>query len=86
MIAVATKHENVYIDSSAYTANRYPQEFVRYMKGHGNRKVMFGSNYPMITAAKALEGLDTLGLDEPTKSLFLAENAARVFKIQGSTM
>ena len=82
MIAVATKHENVYIDSSAYTVNRYPSEFVRYMRGHGKRKVMFGSNYPMITAAKALEGLDTLGLDGPTKSLFLAENAARVFKIQ----
>jgi uncharacterized protein len=86
MIAVATKHENVYIDSSAYTANRYPPEFVRYMKGHGKREVMFGSNYPMIIAAKALEGLDTLGLDGPTKSLFLAENAARVFKIQRSTM
>lgn len=86
MIAVATKHENVYIDSSAYTVNRYPQEFVRYMKGHGKKKAMFGSNYPMITPAKALDGLDTLGLDEPTKSLFLAGNAARVFKIQSSTM
>ena len=26
MIAVATKHENVYIDTSAYTAKRYPKE------------------------------------------------------------
>jgi predicted TIM-barrel fold metal-dependent hydrolase len=28
MIAVARKHENVYIDTSAYTAARYPQELV----------------------------------------------------------
>ena len=32
MIAVARKHENVYIDTSAYTAKRYPPELVRYMK------------------------------------------------------
>jgi predicted TIM-barrel fold metal-dependent hydrolase len=81
MIAVATKHENVFVDSSAYAANRYPPEFVHYMKGHGKRKVMFGTNYPMITPAKALEGLDAIGLDEQTKGLFLGENAARVFKL-----
>jgi uncharacterized protein len=33
------------------------------MRGQGRHKVMFGTNYPMITAAKALEGLDELGLD-----------------------
>ncbi|MBT3225571.1 MAG: amidohydrolase, partial [Deltaproteobacteria bacterium] len=81
MIAVATKHENVYIDTSAYTVKRYPPELVRYMKGHGRKKVMFGTNYPMITAGKALEGLDNLGLDDEAKHLFLFENAARVFKI-----
>ena len=32
MVAVARKHENVYIDTSAYTAKRYPPELVRYMR------------------------------------------------------
>jgi predicted TIM-barrel fold metal-dependent hydrolase len=79
MIAVATKYENVYIDTSAYTAKRYPPELVQYMKGHGKAKVMFGTNYPMITPAQALDGLDHLGLEEETKALFLGGNAARVF-------
>src|SRR5438093_503265 len=49
MVAVARKHENVYIDTSAYTSKRYPPELVRYMTSRsGRRKVMFGSNYPMI--------------------------------------
>ena len=49
MIAVARKHENVYIDTSAYTAKRYPPELVDYMKSKsGRQKVMFGTNYPMI--------------------------------------
>ena len=78
-IAVATKHENVYIDTSAYTVQRYPAALVEYLRGHGRRKVLFGTNYPMILPAKALEGLDALGLDEEAKALFLGGNAARVF-------
>ena len=78
-IAVATKHENVYIDTSAYTINRYPPELVRYMKANGRHKVLFGTNYPMIEPARALAGLDNLNLDEEVQALFLAGNAKRVF-------
>src|SRR5918999_1996836 len=63
MIALARKYPNVHIDTSAYTARRYPPELVRYLAGGGRHKVLFGSNYPMITPAKALEDLDHLGLD-----------------------
>ncbi len=79
MISLATKYENVYIDSSAYTARRYPKEFVDYLRGRGRKKVMFGTNYPMLTPAKCLEDLGALGLDEEAKSMFLHENAVRVF-------
>jgi predicted TIM-barrel fold metal-dependent hydrolase len=82
MIAVARKHENVYIDTSAYTAQRYPPELVSYMAERGGRKkVLFGSNYPMILAERALMDLDALGLDEETRELFLTGNAERVFKL-----
>ncbi|MEW6261925.1 MAG: amidohydrolase family protein [Thermodesulfobacteriota bacterium] len=81
MIAVATKHENVYIDTSAYTAKRFPPELVEYLKTNGRRKVMFGSNYPMLTPRKCLAGLEDLGLDEETLALFLHGNAERVFKL-----
>ncbi|MBR1283324.1 amidohydrolase [Bradyrhizobium sp. AUGA SZCCT0177] len=82
MIAVATKHENVFIDTSAYTTKRYPAELVQYMRGHGREKVLFGTNYPMIRAAKALEGLGELALDDEAKALFLGGNAVRVFKLE----
>jgi predicted TIM-barrel fold metal-dependent hydrolase len=84
MVAVARKHEHVYIDTSAYTAKRYPHELVRYMQSRGGRrKVMFGSNYPMIAPNVALAGLDALGLDEETRELFLEGNARRVFDLDG---
>lgn len=81
MIAVATKHRNVYIDTSAYTAKRYPPELVNYMKTNGKKKVLFGTNFPMITPAKCLEDLPSLELGEDVEKLFLYENAKRIFKI-----
>lgn len=84
-IAVATKHQNVFIDTSAYSVKRYPPELVRYLKTNGRRKVMFGTNYPMITPGKALEGLDSLGLGDETEALFLGGNAARVFDLNPQT-
>lgn len=79
MVALARKYPNVHIDTSAYTARRYPPELVRYLRSDGRAKVLFGSNYPMITAQKALEDLDELGLDDETRDLFLEGNAQRVF-------
>ncbi len=82
MVAVARKHENVYIDTSAYTAKRYPSELVRYMQTKGGRrKVLFGTNYPMIFHHQALEDLDSLGLDDETRELFLQGNAQRLLKL-----
>ncbi|MCP4756243.1 MAG: amidohydrolase [Proteobacteria bacterium] len=83
MIAVATKHRNVYIDTSAYTAKRFPPELVTYMKTNGRKKVLFGTNYPMITSERCLENLDDLGLEDEGKALFLYENARRVFELTG---
>ncbi len=81
MIAVATKHENVYIDTSAYTLQRYPEQLIRFMRSHGRNKVLFGTNWPMIAPRKALEGIEAAGLDDEAKRLFLGANAARVFKL-----
>jgi len=84
MVAVARKHENVFIDTSAYTAKRYPPELVGYLRSRGGRrKVMFGSNHPMIAPAKALGDLDALELDTETRDLFLDGNARRVFGLGG---
>ena len=81
MIAVADKHPNVYIDTSAYAAHRYPAELVAYLKGRGRLKVLFGSNYPMLTPERALARLDELGLDEEQRTAFLGGNARRVFAL-----
>jgi predicted TIM-barrel fold metal-dependent hydrolase len=84
MVAVARKHQNVYIDTSAYTTKRLPAELIRFLKtGTGQRKVLFGTNYPMIRHAHALGGLDDLGLTDDARRDYLHRNAERVFRPAG---
>lgn len=85
MISLATKYPNVYIDTSAYTVRRYPRELVDYLRAHGRKKVLFGSNHPAWPAPMCLEGFESLDLDAETEELFLYRNAERVFGITASS-
>jgi hypothetical protein len=72
--------EHVHIDTSAHTAKRLPPQFVDFMHTKtGRRKTLFGTNYPMISPAAALEDLGTLDLDAETTALYLEGNARIVF-------
>lgn len=81
MIALATKYPNVYIDTSAYKPHRFPESLVRFMRGHGRKKVLFGSNFPMIFPKEALDQVDALVLDDEARALFVGGNAERVFRL-----
>jgi uncharacterized protein len=80
-VAVATKHEHVYLDTSAYVPKRYPPALLDFLRGHGRHKVLWGSNYPMLNPAQALAGIDALSLDDEARALFLAGNAQRVYRL-----
>lgn len=81
MVSLATKYPNVYIDTSAYKPKRYPQALVEFLRARGRSKVLFGSNFPMITPAACLDEVGGLGLDEDALRAFLGGNAARVFAL-----
>jgi len=82
MIVYARKFPNVYIDTSAYVPKRYPKALIEFMKGSGKHKVMFGTNFPMLTPEACLKQIDMLELDDETKELFLHGNAKKVFKLE----
>ena len=85
IISLATKYPNFYVDTSAYTLGRLPDSFVAWLRGRGRSRVMFGTNWPMISPAHCLARFDELGLDEETTALFLAGNARRVFSLRATT-
>lgn len=82
MLSVLRKFPNVFLDTSAYTARRFPADIVEYMRGRGRTRVLFGTNYPMLTPAQCLEDLASLELDDEAEALYLAGNAERVFRLE----
>ena len=78
-IALASKHPNVYMGTSAYAPKYWPPELVLFIDTRGRDKVMWGTDYPLIMHARSLAEADALGLREEAKRNLLRENAVRVF-------
>ncbi len=82
MIAVAWKHANVFIDTSAHVPKHYPPEFVHFMKTFGKHKVCFATDYPLLPFDRVLKEVDALELPEDVRTLFLRDNARRALKLR----
>ena len=78
-IALASKHPNFYIGTSAYSPKYWTADLVQYINAHGRNKVMWGTDFPMITHERSLREVDALGLREVSKQMLLRDNARRVF-------
>lgn len=82
MIGVAWKHENVFIDTSAYLPRYYPPQLVHYLKTYGQDKVLFGTNFPQLPFARCVQQALALDLSDEVRAKFLHDNAKRVFKLE----
>jgi len=74
---------NVYFDSAASPFLYTPDVYQQVIKLVGADKVLFGSDYPLLTQRRLLNEIETLDLAEETKNLVLAGNALRLLGIEG---
>ena len=81
MISLAWKHENVFIDTSAYLPRYYPSQLIHYLNTYGKKKVLFGTNSPQLPFGRCAEQARALVLREVPRANFLYNNARRVFNI-----
>lgn len=81
LISLTIKFPNFHVDTSAYALHRLPPDFVAFMKSIGTKRVMFGTNWPMLSASQCLKELDSLGLSQEQREAFLSGNARRVFRL-----
>jgi len=81
LISLTIKFPNFHVDTSAYAVHRLPASFVDFMKGMGSKRVMFGTNWPMLSPSQCLEHLEGLALSAVQQEAFLSGNAVRVFKL-----
>lgn len=83
MIAMAWKHENVYIGSDAHSPKYWPPSFVHYINTYGSQKVLFGTDFPVLDFERTRAEIEGLGLRPESKRRFLRDNAIRVYKLPG---
>ncbi len=81
LTSLSIKFPNFHVDTSAYALHRLPPDFVAWMKGVDRQRVMFGTNFPMLSPQQCLQGLGGLGLDAEAQQAFLSGNARRVFNL-----
>ena len=81
MIALASKHPNVFIDTSAHLARYYPPQLLTFLQGDGQDKVLFATNYPMLPLEKCVAQVEALGLETSIAAKFFRENCRRVYRL-----
>lgn len=81
LIALAWKHPNLYIGTSAHAPKYWDPALVRFLDARGRGKVLFGTDYPVLRHAEALAQLESLTLREESRVWLLRETARKVFKI-----
>jgi hypothetical protein len=82
-LAVATHKPNVYIDLSGWSPKYFPEILVRYTNTLLRERMLFGSDYPLLTPERWLRDFDALAIRDEVRPLVLKENAARLLGLRG---
>ena len=82
MIAMAWKHDNVYICTDAHSPKYWPPSLVRYIDSYGQDKVIYGTDFPVLDFQRTIAEVDQLGLRPEARRKFLRDNARRVYGLE----
>ncbi|MFV0457246.1 MAG: amidohydrolase family protein [Actinomycetales bacterium] len=75
-ISMATHKANVFLDLSGWSPKYFPPQLVRAANSYLRHKVLFGSDYPVITPDRWLRDFAELDLKPEVRELILKRNAA----------
>ena len=79
LVAMASKHRNVYMDISAHLPKYLDPAVVQFMNTRGRSKVLFGTNAFGLKRCKDM--LMEMPLKDETKQKVLRDNAVKIFKL-----
>jgi predicted TIM-barrel fold metal-dependent hydrolase len=77
-ISMATHKSNVYIDLSGWLPKYFPAQLVRAVNGPLRRKVLFGSDYPVMSPDRWIASFDDLEIKPEVRPLIMKDNAIDV--------
>jgi len=83
-ISIATHKANVYIDLSGWSPKYFPADLVRAANSYLQDKVLFGTDYPLLTPQRWLSDFDALDIKPQVRPKILKDNAVKLLGLGGS--
>ena len=80
-LSVANHKPNVYIDLSGWSPKYFPKILVQYCNTLLKKKVLFGSDWPMIAPERWLSDFEKIEIKDDVRPFILKDNAARLLKL-----
>jgi predicted TIM-barrel fold metal-dependent hydrolase len=77
-LSMALHKENVFIDLSGWSPKFFPKQIITYANTQLRHKMLFGSDFPLITPEKWFAAAADVGFREDVMPGILKGNAARV--------
>jgi predicted TIM-barrel fold metal-dependent hydrolase len=77
-LSVATHKRDVYIDLSGWSPKYFPENLVRYTNTILQDKMLFGSDFPLITPDRWMQDFATLPIKDAVKPKVMKLNAAKL--------
>jgi uncharacterized protein len=78
-ISVCLHKPQVYIDLSGWSPKYFSPVLIQYANTLLKKKMLFGSDYPLITPDRWLADFTAINIKDEVRPLILKENAARLF-------
>jgi predicted TIM-barrel fold metal-dependent hydrolase len=82
-LSVALHKPNVHIDLSGWSPKYFPPSLVQHANTLLKNKMLFGSDFPVITPDRWLADLDRTEIRESVRPLILKDNAVRLLGLGG---
>jgi hypothetical protein len=83
-ISICLHKPHVYIDLSGWSPKYFSPTLVQYANTLLKHKVLFGSDYPLLTPDRWLADFDKIGIRDEVRPLILKENAMRVLGLSAA--
>ena len=80
-LSVATHKPQVYIDLSGWSPKYFPPVLVQYANTLLKDKILFGSDYPVMTPERWMADFEKLNIKPEVRPLILKMNAAKLLKL-----
>jgi predicted TIM-barrel fold metal-dependent hydrolase len=81
-ISICLHKPQVYIDLSGWSPKYFPPNLIQYANTLLKEKVLFGSDYPMLTPDRWMADFDKIAIRDEVRPLILRENALRLFGLR----